>query len=95
VSRRRQLNLLQAQRSDSVWAIDFQFGVTSTGRILKILHVVDEHTRESLADVVAYNIDADASVKVLDKIVTERATTPAFIRGNNGPELTANALRDW
>jgi transposase InsO family protein len=86
---------LQAERPDHVWALDYQFDVTSTGRTLKILHVVDEYTRESLADVVAYNIDADATVATLDKIVGQRATTPAFIRCDNGPELTANALRDW
>ena len=74
---------------------DYQFDVTSTGRTIKILHVVDEYTRESLADVVAYCIDADATVNALDKIVGDAAHTPAFIRCDNGPELTANALRDW
>jgi len=59
------------------------------------LHVVDEYTRESLADVVAYNIDADATVNALDTIVDKRGTAPAFTRCDNGPELTANALRDW
>jgi len=70
---------LQAERPDHVWALDYQFDVTSKGRTLKILHVVDEYTRESLADVVAYNIDADATVAVLDKIVSQRQTTPTFI----------------
>lgn len=32
---------------------------------------------------------------MLERLVAERATTPAFIRCDNGPELTANALRDW
>ena len=86
---------LRAERPDHVWALDYQFDVTSTGRTLKILHVVDEYTRESLADVVGYSIDADATVRVLDTIVATRATAPTFIRCDNGPELTANALRDW
>jgi transposase InsO family protein len=34
-------------------------------------------------------------VAVLDRLVTERQTTPRFIGCDNGPELTANALRDW
>ncbi len=50
---------------------------------MKILHVVDEHTRESLADVVAYHIDADATVDVLDKIAADRDRYPAFIRCDN------------
>src|SRR5437868_11725995 len=28
-------------------------------------------------------------------LVAERGIAPAFIRCDNGPELTANALRDW
>jgi putative transposase len=86
---------LSAERPDHVWALDYQFDVTSTGRTIKILHVVDEYTRESLADVVAYSIDADATVAALDEIVAARGTSPTFIRSDNGPELTANALRDW
>ncbi len=43
---------LAAKRPDHVWALDYQFDVTATGRIIKVLHVVDEYTRESLADVV-------------------------------------------
>lgn len=86
---------LVAEHPDHVWALDFQFDVTATGRTIKILHVVDEHTRESLADVVAYSVDADATVGVLDKIAGERHTSPQFIRCDNGPELTANVLRDW
>jgi putative transposase len=86
---------LAAERPDHVWALAFQFDVTAGGRTLKILHVVDEFTRESLADVVASTIDADATVNVLDKIVAGRGTAPAFVRCDNGPELTANALRHW
>ena len=43
----------------------------------------------------AYSIDADATVGVLDKIVAERGTHPEFIRCDNAPELTAAALRAW
>jgi putative transposase len=30
-----------------------------------------------------------------DRLVAERQTAPRFLRCDNGPELTANALRDW
>jgi putative transposase len=86
---------LRAERPDHVWALDYQFDVTATGRVIKILHVVDEFTRESLADVVDHSIDADATVAALDKVVGLRACHPEFIRCDNGPELTANALKDW
>ncbi len=86
---------LSATRPDHVWALDYQFDVTATGHVLKILHVVDEFTRESLSDLVSHSIDADATVAVLDKIAAARGVHPEFIRCDNGPELTANALRDW
>jgi putative transposase len=85
---------LRAEHPDHVWALDYQFDVTSTGRTIKLLHVVDEFTRESLSDLAAYNIDADATVAVLDTIAAHRGH-PKYIRCDNGPELTANALRDW
>jgi putative transposase len=72
-----------------------QFDQTEDGRRLKLLNVVDEHTREALTIQVNRRIDADATVKVLDRLVGERGRPPRFIRCDNGPELTANALRDW
>jgi putative transposase len=86
---------LAAEHPDHVWALDYQFDQTEDGRRLKLLNVVDEHTREALTIEVDRRIDADTTVKRLDRLVTERGTGPRFIRCDNGPELTANALRDW
>ena len=86
---------LRAERPNHVWALDFQFDQTADGRVLKLLNVVDEYTREALAMVAARGITADATVEALERIVAERGTAPACIRCDNGPELTANALRDW
>lgn len=86
---------LRAERPDHVWALDFQFDTTQDGRILKLLHVVDEHTREALAIQVERRIDADRTVSVLERIVAARGCSPELVRMDNGPELTANALRDW
>jgi putative transposase len=86
---------LVAEHPDHVWALDYQFDQTQDGRVLKLLNVVDEHTREALAISVNRRIDADATVGILDHLTAERGTAPRFIRCDNGPELTANALRDW
>jgi putative transposase len=86
---------LSAQHPDHVWALDYQFDQTANGRVLKFLNITDEFTKEALAIVVRRSIDADATVGVLDGLVTERGVAPRFIRCDNGPELTANALRDW
>jgi putative transposase len=86
---------LRAERANHVWALDFQFDTTTDGRTLKLLHVVDEHTREALAIRVARSIDADHAVRVLEEIVRDRGTAPELVRMDNGPEMTANAVRDW
>jgi len=86
---------LRAWRPDQVWALDFQFDQTSDRRILKLLHVVDEHTREALAIRCERRIDSDRTVAVLERLVTVRGRAPEHIRCDNGPELTANALRDF
>ena len=43
----------------------------------------------------ARSITADATASTLEGIVARRGTAPEYIRSDNGPELTANALRDW
>ena len=68
---------LRAERPNQVWAFDFQFDQTADGRALKLLNVVDEFTRESLAMLVERNIDADATVTTLDRLVAERGAPRA------------------
>ena len=81
-------------RPNVVWAMDFQFDQTADGRTLKLLNVIDEYTRESLAIVVERSIDADGVVACLEKIAGVRGA-PAYVRFDNGPEFIANAVADW
>jgi putative transposase len=75
---------MAAEHPNHVWALDNQFDQTLDGRILKLLNVVDEHTREALAIQVERRIDTDATVNVLDRLVIERGIAPQFIRYDNG-----------
>jgi putative transposase len=77
-----------------VWALDFQFDETADRRRLKLLNIVDEHTREALAMRVGRTCTADQVVAVIAALVAERGA-PAHLRMDNGPELIAWALRDW
>jgi putative transposase len=86
---------LRAGRPNEVWAIDYCFDQTSDLRTLKILAITDEFTKEALALEVDRSINADHTVRVLDRIVARTGRRPAFLRMDNGPELTAYALRDW
>jgi putative transposase len=85
---------LRAERPGHVWAFDFQFDQTVDGRALKLLNIVDEFTRESLATLVSRSIDAEAVVATLEGLLAERGA-PELLRCDNGPEMTAHALRDW
>jgi putative transposase len=85
---------LRAQHPGHVWALDFQFDQTGDGRLLKLLNIVDEFTREALEMRVERRIDAELTVAVLERIAAQRGA-PEHIRCDNGPELTAHTLRDW
>ena len=85
---------LRAQRPNEVWALDYMADQTADGRMLRLLNIVDEFTREALTMRVARSITADETVAALDALAARRGA-PAHIRCDNGPELTAHALRDW
>ncbi len=62
--------------------------------MLRLLNVVDEFTREALVMQVGRSITAEQTVAALEQLVAGRGA-PENIRCDNGPELTAHALRDW
>ena len=81
-------------RPNVIWALDFQFDQTSDGRMLKLLNVIDEYTRECLAIDVERSIDADGVVSCLERLAAERGA-PAYVRFDHGPEFIAYAVADW
>lgn len=85
---------LTALRPNHVWAIDFQFDETADQRRLKLTNIVDECTREALAMRVGRCCTADDVIVELERLIAEYGP-PSFLRADNGPELIANALREW
>jgi putative transposase len=61
---------------------------------LKILTVIDEFTRESLAIEVATTLRASAVIQVLARLVAQYGA-PAYLRSDNGPEFVAHAVQQW
>jgi len=86
---------LRASGPDEVWAVDFQHDMTADGRPLRLVNVIDEHTREALVMHVGRSVTADQTVACLQRLVAQRGRAPRFLRCDNGPELTSHALRDW
>lgn len=67
---------------------------TTDGRAIKIVSVVDEHTRECLGGLVERSITAETLIGELNRLAAERAY-PAVLRCDNGPELACAAMADW
>ena len=79
---------------DHVWSYDFVFERTHDGRPIRMLVVVDEFSRECLAIEVARRLNSTDVLDCLGELFVSRGL-PDYIRSDNGPEFTANAVRDW
>ncbi len=85
---------LRAERADHVWSYDFLHHRTDDGRAFRMLNVLDEFTRESLAIRVHRKLSSTDVVDVLTDLFILRGI-PAYIRSDNGPEFVAEAVRRW
>ncbi len=84
----------RAERPNHVWSYDFVQDRTHDGRAFRMLTIVDEWTRESLAIEVDRRLNSQRVLDVLGRLFVERGV-PEHIRSDNGPEFTAMAVRDW
>ena len=64
------------------------------GQKIKLLTLVDNFTRESLAIEVAWRLGGHGVVATLMRVVEEKGL-PKSIRIDNGPEFTSKALDQW
>ena len=85
---------LRPERKDHVWAYDVVTARTHDGRVVRLLTVVDEYTRECLAIDVARYLASDDVLDCLWWLFVVRGV-PDHIRSDNGPEFTAKAVRAW
>ena len=85
---------LRPAHKDHVWAYDFVQDATHDGRPLRLLTIVDEHTRECLAIDVGRSLNSESVLERLAYLFVYRGV-PAYIRSDNGSEFTAKAVRGW
>jgi putative transposase len=83
---------LRPKRPNQVWAYDFAQDRTHDGKVLRMLVVVDEFTRECLAIRVERRLGSDEVLEVLAGLFVSRGV-PEHIRSDNGPEFVAGAVR--
>ncbi len=77
-----------------VWAIDVVHDKLSNGRSDKMLTVLDEFTRRALAVVIRTKMGADDVLEALYPLLL-RHGSPEYIRSDNGPEFSAEAMQGW
>jgi len=82
-----------ATQSNDSWSMDFMSDQLFQGRRYRVLTLVDNFSRESLALRVAERFRGEDVVKVLEAISTQRGF-PKSIRVDNGPEFISKSL-DW
>jgi putative transposase len=85
---------LRPQYKNHVWSYDFMTARTADGRAFRILNIMDEYSRECLDILIDRHITADDVIEVLSTLFIT-VGIPEHIRSDNGPELTAKALREW
>ena len=81
-------------RPNAIWALDFMQDALASGRALRVLTVIDEFTRESLALAAGFSMPSRVVRAVLERIVAARGA-PAVLVLDNGREFAAGAFRAW
>ena len=85
---------LRATHKNHVWSWDFVMDRTDDGRVIKILTLIDEYTKDALAVYPARRIRANDVIDIFADVMVERGV-PEYIRSDNGPEMIAKVLRNW
>ena len=84
----------KAARINESWSMDFMSERLFDGRRFRLLTLVDNFTRESLAIRVGQRLTGDDVVAALEEVRKRRGAVPGSIRVDNGPEVVGKSL-DW
>ena len=76
------------------WAMDFIVDGLATGRMVRILSVVDAYTRECVALEADFSLGSGRVTRVLERAIAERGR-PENLRSDNGPEFTSRRMVGW
>lgn len=79
---------------NQVWSIDFVSDSLADGRKFRMLNIIDDFNRESLAIEVDTSLPSRRVVRVLDRLLAHRGK-PSNIRVDNGPEFISHILQEW
>jgi putative transposase len=83
-----------ATRPNERWSMDFVSDCVSTGKVIRMLTLVDDCTRECPAIEVDTSLGGFRVRRVLDRLASERGLPEAIVV-DNGPEFRGRALAAW
>ena len=83
-----------ASKVNEVWSMDFMSDSYEDGRTLRVLNIIDDHNRESLAIQGALSMPSARVIRVLEQL-EEELGLPKYIRTDNGPEFISKEYKDW
>ena len=81
-------------RGNERWPLDFVSDAFMDGRRLRILCIVDGHSRECLALVADTSPSGHRLARELNMLITKRGRPHTIVR-DNGTEMTSNAILKW
>ena len=85
---------LRPEHENHVWSYDFVSSFTHDGRMLRVLTLMDEFTRQCLALRVARRLNRYDLIETLADVMLIHGV-PEHIRSDHGPEFVAQKLRNW
>lgn len=86
--------LVIPQGINKTWSMDFMTDSLVDGRRFRLLNVMDDYNRESLAVEVDTSLPALRVIRVLERLMDFRGK-PDVIRVDNGPEFISDKLKMW
>ncbi|MFZ9387272.1 MAG: IS3 family transposase [Chitinophagaceae bacterium] len=76
------------------WSMDFMCDSLVDGRRFRLLNIIDDYNRESLAIEIDTSLPALRVIRTLNQLIETRSK-PKTIRVDNGPEFVSDRLQQW
>jgi len=90
----RRMVRITANHPNESWSMDFMSDELYNGQRIRLLTLVDNFTRESLAIEVDEHLGSQRVIETLGQVSSIRGL-PKSIRVDNGPEFTSKRLDQW
>jgi hypothetical protein len=85
---------LRPEHANHVWSYDFVSARTHDGRTVRMLNLIDEHSRECLMIRPERRWSSAKVIEALADVMVMKGV-PEHLRSDNGPEFVARVLRKW